>query len=61
LYEAGYAKKGMISITQPRRVAATSIARRVAEEMAVKLGDKVCSRTRCKIVTANTLPTPSLL
>ncbi|KAJ3414817.1 putative ATP-dependent RNA helicase dhr2, partial [Chytridiales sp. JEL 0842] len=41
LYEAGYAKKGMIAITQPRRVAATSIARRVSEEMAAKLGGLV--------------------
>ncbi|KAJ3069100.1 putative ATP-dependent RNA helicase dhr2 [Podochytrium sp. JEL0797] len=41
LFESGFAKKGMIAITQPRRVAATSIARRVAEESGVKLGSEV--------------------
>ncbi|TPX74038.1 hypothetical protein CcCBS67573_g04688 [Chytriomyces confervae] len=41
LFECGLAKKGMIAITQPRRVAASSIARRVAEEMGVKLGNEV--------------------
>ena len=33
LYEAGYGEKGMIGITQPRRVAATSTAERVGVEM----------------------------
>jgi ATP-dependent RNA helicase DHX37/DHR1 len=33
LYEAGYGKDGLIAITQPRRVAATSTAERVAVEM----------------------------
>ncbi|GJJ74976.1 pre-mRNA-splicing factor ATP-dependent RNA helicase DHX16 [Entomortierella parvispora] len=42
LYEAGYTKKGMkIGCTQPRRVAAMSVAARVAEEMGVKLGHEV--------------------
>lgn len=41
LYEAGYAKKGAIACTQPRRVAAVTVARRVAEEMGVKLGAEV--------------------
>ncbi|CAH2355664.1 pre-mRNA-splicing factor ATP-dependent RNA helicase-like protein Prp2p [[Candida] railenensis] len=43
LNEAGYSKKGtkMIGCTQPRRVAATSVATRVAEEMGVKLGEEV--------------------
>jgi len=31
----------MICCTQPRRVAATSVARRVAEEMDVELGEEV--------------------
>ncbi len=31
----------MIACTQPRRVAASSIAARVAEEMGVKLGEEV--------------------
>ena len=33
LYEAGYSKHGLIGITQPRRVAATSTAARVSFEM----------------------------
>ncbi|XP_066602003.1 probable ATP-dependent RNA helicase kurz [Prorops nasuta] len=33
LYEAGYAKSRMIGVTEPRRVAAMSMSRRVAEEM----------------------------
>lgn len=32
---------GRIACTQPRRVAAMSVARRVAEEMDVPLGDEV--------------------
>ncbi|GAM86012.1 hypothetical protein ANO11243_040220 [Dothideomycetidae sp. 11243] len=41
LYEDGYAKNGLIGCTQPRRVAAMSVAKRVAEEMEVKLGGLV--------------------
>ncbi|CEG75129.1 Putative P-loop containing nucleoside triphosphate hydrolase [Rhizopus microsporus] len=42
LYEAGYTKNGMkIGCTQPRRVAAMSVAARVAEEMGVHLGQEV--------------------
>lgn len=42
LHEAGYTKNGMkIGCTQPRRVAAMSVAARVAEEMGVKLGYEV--------------------
>ncbi|KAF4552613.1 Pre-mRNA-splicing factor ATP-dependent RNA helicase prp16-like protein [Elsinoe fawcettii] len=41
LYEDGYGKSGLIGCTQPRRVAAMSVAKRVAEEMEVKLGDRV--------------------
>ncbi|XP_063934638.1 putative pre-mRNA-splicing factor ATP-dependent RNA helicase PRP1 [Zophobas morio] len=36
-----YRGKGMIACTQPRRVAAMSVAARVAEEMDVKLGEEV--------------------
>jgi pre-mRNA-splicing factor ATP-dependent RNA helicase DHX38/PRP16 len=38
LYEDGYGKMGLICCTQPRRVAAMSVAKRVSEEMEVKLG-----------------------
>jgi pre-mRNA-splicing factor ATP-dependent RNA helicase DHX16 len=42
LHEAGYTKNGMkIACTQPRRVAAMSVAARVSEEMGVKLGREV--------------------
>lgn len=41
LYEDGYAKQGLIGCTQPRRVAAMSVAKRVSEEMEVKLGGLV--------------------
>ncbi|KFZ20319.1 hypothetical protein V501_00192 [Pseudogymnoascus sp. VKM F-4519 (FW-2642)] len=41
LYEDGYGKRGMIGCTQPRRVAAMSVAKRVSEEMECKLGSTV--------------------
>ncbi|EER04993.1 ATP-dependent RNA helicase, putative [Perkinsus marinus ATCC 50983] len=42
LLEAGYASDGkMIACTQPRRVAAMSVAQRVAQEMDVTLGEQV--------------------
>ncbi|KAG8963054.1 DEAH-box RNA helicase prp16 [Tulasnella sp. 419] len=41
LYEDGYCQFGMIGCTQPRRVAAMSVAKRVSEEMECKLGSIV--------------------
>jgi len=42
LYEAGFTENNkIIGCTQPRRVAAMSVAARVAEEMSVKLGNEV--------------------
>eukprot|EP00879_Flechtneria_rotunda_P010545 GHRR01011025.1.p1 GENE.GHRR01011025.1~~GHRR01011025.1.p1 ORF type:complete len:1017 (+),score=386.99 GHRR01011025.1:232-3282(+) len=41
LHEAGYSKLGMIGCTQPRRVAAMSVAARVSHEMGFKLGNEV--------------------
>ncbi|CCJ29373.1 unnamed protein product [Pneumocystis jirovecii] len=42
LHEAGYTKNNQkIGCTQPRRVAAMSVAARVAEEMGVKIGNEV--------------------
>eukprot|EP01034_Spumella_vulgaris_P021641 gene21641-27681_t len=41
LHEAGYSDYGMIGCTQPRRVAAMSVAKRVADEMGVELGEEV--------------------
>jgi ATP-dependent RNA helicase DHX8/PRP22 len=65
LAECGYARKGRIGCTQPRRVAATSVAQRVAEECGVKLGEEVgyairfddctSARTRIKYMTDGVL------
>lgn len=41
LHEDGYTKYGMVGCTQPRRVAAMSVAKRVSEEMGVELGAEV--------------------
>ncbi|MBW0470135.1 hypothetical protein O181_009850 [Austropuccinia psidii MF-1] len=41
LHEVGYTKRGIIGCTQPRRVAAMSVAKRVSEEMECTLGDEV--------------------
>ncbi|KAM8721291.1 hypothetical protein ACLKA7_007200 [Drosophila subpalustris] len=38
LHEDGYSKRGMIGCTQPRRVAAMSVAKRVSDEMDTQLG-----------------------
>lgn len=41
LYEAGIGRQGIVAITQPRRVAAISLAGRVAEEKKAQLGKLV--------------------
>jgi ATP-dependent RNA helicase DHX8/PRP22 len=41
MIELGLGKKGMIGCTQPRRVAAISVAKRVAEEYGCALGEQV--------------------
>jgi flagellar biosynthesis GTPase FlhF len=41
LHEDGWSRRGLIGCTQPRRVAAMSVAKRVAEEMGVELGEEV--------------------
>ena len=41
MHEEGYSTFGMIGCTQPRRVAAMSVAKRVSEEMGCELGSKV--------------------
>lgn len=65
LYESGFSKEGMIVITQPRRVAASSVCRRVCEEMNVELGklvgysvrfeDKTSEETKIKYMTDGSL------
>jgi ATP-dependent RNA helicase DHX8/PRP22 len=41
LAEEGFANRGMLGCTQPRRVAAMSVAKRVAEEVGCRLGQEV--------------------
>src|SRR5690606_32525972 len=59
--EAGRGVRGMIGHTQPRRIAARTVAERIATELDTPLGeavgwkvrftDKVSSRTYCKVMT----------
>lgn len=41
LHEDGYSKYGMVGCTQPRRVAAMSVAKRVSDEMNTVLGEEI--------------------
>ena len=52
LHEDGYSNVGMIGCTQPRRVAAMSVAKRVSEEVGVKLGEEVGYSIRFEDVTS---------
>ena len=71
LAEAGYANEGMIGCTQPRRVAAMSVAKRVAEEVGCRLGEEVgytirfenrtTTNTKIKYMTDGMLLRESLL
>jgi ATP-dependent RNA helicase DHX8/PRP22 len=71
LAEEGFADRGRIGCTQPRRVAATSVAKRVAEEVGCRLGQEVgytirfedCStpETRIKFMTDGMLQRECLI
>lgn len=71
LAEDGYTRGGRIACTQPRRVAAMSVAKRVAEEVGCRLGDTVgytirfedCTSpaTRIKYLTDGMLQRESLI
>lgn len=71
LYESGFGDKGIIGCTQPRRVAAMSVSKRVASEMGSNLGDTVgytirfedvtSSNTRVKFMTDGILLRESLM
>jgi ATP-dependent RNA helicase DHX8/PRP22 len=52
LAEAGFASRGKIGCTQPRRVAAMSVAKRVAEEVGCRLGQEVGYTIRFEDVTS---------
>ncbi|KAI4967743.1 hypothetical protein ZWY2020_016898, partial [Hordeum vulgare] len=51
LHEDGYTRTGLVGCTQPRRVAAMSVAQRVSEEMETVLGDEVGYAIRFEDVT----------
>lgn len=54
LHEAGYTKNGMkVGCTQPRRVAAMSVAARVAEEVGTRLGQEVGYSIRFEDMTSD--------
>lgn len=54
LHEAGYTKNGLkVGCTQPRRVAAMSVATRVAEEVGVKVGNEVGYSVRFEDCTSD--------
>lgn len=54
LHEAGYTKGGLrVGCTQPRRVAAMSVAARVAEEMGCRLGQEVGYSIRFEDMTSD--------
>ena len=46
LIDAGYGQNGLIGCTQPRRVAALSVAQRIAEELDVTYGNEVGAKIR---------------
>ena len=51
LHEDGYTEWGVVGCTQPRRVAAVSVAKRVADEMAVTVGEEVGYAIRFEDIT----------
>ena len=51
LHESGVTDFGMVGCTQPRRVAAMSVAKRVAEEVGCELGEQVGYAIRFEDVT----------
>ncbi|ODV62995.1 ATP-dependent RNA helicase ECM16 [Ascoidea rubescens DSM 1968] len=65
LYESGYTLKGMIGITQPRRVATVSMSKRVTEELGfengklvgyqIRFDSKVSDSTKIKFMTDGVL------
>jgi len=71
LLEAGFAGSKNIACTQPRRVAAMSVAKRVSEEMDIDLGglvgytirfeDKSSRETRLKYLTDGMLLRESMI
>lgn len=71
LDEEGFSKNGLIGCTQPRRVAAVSVAKRVAEEIGCRVGedvgytirfeDETSPKTRIKYMTDGMLQREALM
>lgn len=65
LHEAGYASRGVIGVTQPRRIAAVSVSEYIARQLGTKIPglvgykmrfeDRTTFETRMKIMTDGTL------
>lgn len=53
LHEDGYTDWGVVGCTQPRRVAAVSVAKRVADEMQVTCGEEVGYAIRFEDITGD--------
>ena len=53
LVEAGFGGDKLVACTQPRRVAAMSVAKRVSDEMDVRLGDEVGYTIRFEDLTSD--------
>ena len=53
LHEEGYTQYGLVGCTQPRRVAAMSVAKRVADEMGVEVGAQVGYTIRFEDATSD--------
>ncbi|KAG8498627.1 hypothetical protein CXB51_005193 [Gossypium anomalum] len=70
LHRKGYTNSGIVAVTQPRRVAAVSVSRRVAQELGVRIGeevgyairfeDRTSERTQIKYLTDGVLLRESL-
>ncbi|KAK6930847.1 DEAD/DEAH box helicase domain [Dillenia turbinata] len=69
-HRKGFTNSGIVAVTQPRRVAAVSVSRRVAQELGVRLGeevgyairfeDRTSEKTRIKYLTDGVLLRESL-
>lgn len=52
LHDAGWTDRGMVAVTQPRRVAAITISKRVSQEHGSKLGELIGYTVRFEDVTS---------
>lgn len=52
LHEAGYSQRGMIGVTQPRRIATLSVSEFIAKQLKAKVGDLVGYKMRFSDITS---------